>query len=145
MLPDRQHHSSRPITYLDGMKSADRKRRETVAANLRALMDKRDWSQEETAKRAKLSQRHISNMLNKKTSSSFETLDAVASAFEIPGWMLLLEQIPVELLDSQKIPSLIASYSAAGRDGRLLIETLADREAVHNRDQTKVFPLRKPA
>lgn len=145
MLPLSQHQSSNPFSYLDGMKSGDSRLRETVASNLRALMDRRDWSQTDLAKKAKVSQRHISNMLSRKTGASFETLHAVASAFGISGWMLMLEHMPVELLDSQKLPSLVASYCDSGPDGQALVERLAEREAVHNRNQPKVLPLRKSA
>lgn len=127
------------------MKSADKKLRETVATNLRALMDRRDWSQMTLQTKSRVSQRHISNMLNRKTSASFETLEAVGNAFGIPGWLLMIERLPVELLDSQKIPSLIASYCDAGPDGQALLEKLADREAVHNREKTKVLTFKKPA
>lgn len=145
MLPASRQHSSSPFSYLEGMKTGDSRLRETVASNLRALMDRRDWSQTDLAKKAKVSQRHISNMLTRKTGASFETLHCVASAFGIPGWMLMLENLPVEFLDSQKIPSLVVSYRDAGPDGQALVERLAEREAVHNRNQPKVLPLRKPA
>jgi transcriptional regulator with XRE-family HTH domain len=145
MLPDITHQTSIRFPYRDGMKSADQKLREVVALNLGRLMERREWSQTELARKTGVSQRHISNMLNSQTGASFETLSAVGRAFGIPGWMLLLDDVPVELLDSQKIPLLVASFRDAGPDGRDLIEKLAAREAVHNREQTKVTPLRKSA
>lgn len=144
LLDSLQHTSSREL-YASWVKSRDLKLRDTVAANMRMLIDERAWSQEELGKKAKVSQRHISNMLNRKTGASFETLHAVAGAFGIPGWMLMIDRLSVDLLNSQKIPLLVASFRDAGPDGKALIEKLAEREAVHNREQTKVLPLRKPA
>lgn len=144
LLGGTQHTSSHP-SYLSGMKTADSKLRETVAANLRSLMERRDWSQAALAKKAKVSQRHISNMLSRKTGASFETLHAVAGAFGIPGWVLMIDRLSVDLLDSQKISLLVTSFCNAGPDGQSLIERLAEREAVHNRQQAKVLPIRKPA
>lgn len=144
LLGNLQHTSSRE-TYLFEVKSSNSKLREIVASNLRALMDKREWSQTDLAKKSKVSQRHLSNMLNRKTGASFETLHAVGSAFGIPGWLLMVERLSVDLLDSQKVPLLVASYRDAGPDGQELVTRLADREAVHNREQPKVLPLRKPA
>jgi transcriptional regulator with XRE-family HTH domain len=135
--------TSSPFSYAQSVKTGHPELRRTVAANLRALMDKRDWSQMDLQGKCKVSQRHISNMLNQKTSASFETLEAVAHAFGIPGWTLLIDRLPADLLDSQKLPLLVANYRDAGPDGKALLERLADREAEHNRAQPKVSPLRK--
>jgi transcriptional regulator with XRE-family HTH domain len=135
--------SSSPFSYREGMAKGTPELRKTVAANLRALMDRRQWSQMDLSGKSKVSQRHISNMLNSKTSASFETLNAVAAAFGVPGWLLMIEGLHTDLLDSQKIPLLVASYCAAGPDGQALVERLAEREAVHNRGATKVSPLKK--
>jgi transcriptional regulator with XRE-family HTH domain len=143
MLPAFQNQSSSPFPYREGMAKGTPELRKTVAENLRALMDRRAWSQTDLAAKAHVSQRHISNMLNRKTSASFETLNSVAEAFGIPGWVLMLE-LPVDLLDSQRIPLLVLRYRNSGPDGRDLIDRLTEREAHHN-TQTggKVLPLQK--
>jgi transcriptional regulator with XRE-family HTH domain len=127
------------------MKSADKKLRQTVAANLRTLMQEREWSQTDVAKKTGVSQRQISYMLSCTTSASFETLSAVAGAFGVPGWLLMIDGLSSELLASPRIPLLVASFRDAGPDGRELVERLAEREAVHNRDKLKIHPLRKTA
>jgi transcriptional regulator with XRE-family HTH domain len=147
MLHPAAHHSAKEIPYLSAMASSDGELRKIVAVNLRALMEKRDWTQEQLKAKSGLSQRHISNMLNRKTSTSFERLNAVAGAFGIPGWLLMIPGIDVEILDSQRLPSLIKSYRDAGREGRTYIESVADREAVHNiaanTSKTKVVQMHK--
>lgn len=145
MLLTFQKQSSKPGSYDSCMAKGTPELRKVVADNLRALMDRREWSQADLATKAKVSQRHISNMLNRKTSASFETLNAVAAPFGIPGWLLLIDGLPMELLDSQRIPLLVNRYRSSGPDGRDLIERLADREAVHNLEAQKVLPLRKSA
>lgn len=117
--------------------------RRTVAANLRALLERRDWSQMDLQTKSKVSQRHISNMLNCKTSASFETLNAVAAAFGIPGWLLMIDRLPADLLDSQRVPSLVGYYRDAGPDGRVLLDRLAEREAIHNLNHDKVVRLQQ--
>jgi transcriptional regulator with XRE-family HTH domain len=119
--------------------------RKVVADNLRALMDQREWSQETVASKAKVSQRHISNMLNRKTSASFETLSAVAGAFGIPGWLMQIEGLSLELLDSQRIPLLVSHFCASGPDDKDLIERMAERGEYHNREAQKILPLKKTA
>jgi transcriptional regulator with XRE-family HTH domain len=126
-------------------KIVNKRLRESVSKNLRELMGRRDWSQEQTARKAGVSQRHISNMLSLKTSASFETLEAVGAAFGIPGWMLTLSDVPVDLLDSQDLPLIVSFYRNAGPDGRALILRLAERESHYNQQTQKVLPLRKPA
>jgi transcriptional regulator with XRE-family HTH domain len=144
MLPAITQHSSNPFPYRSGMKSGNDALRRTVAQNLRALMEKRAWSQMDLQSKSKVSQRHISNMLNSKTGASFETLSAVGAAFGVPGWMLMIERLPVDLLDSQRIPLLVSHYRDAGPDGRDLLDKQASREAVHNQTQHKVVQLQKP-
>lgn len=145
MLLTFQKQSSSPCSYDSCMAKGTPELRKVVADNLRALMDKRDWSQETLGLKARVSQRHISNMLNRKTSASFETLNAVAAAFGIPGWLLMIANLQVDLLDSQRIPLLVDRFRLSGPDGKDLIERLADREAVHNLESQKILPLRKPA
>lgn len=146
MLRHSQHPISDSTPYGARMgKLVNRRLRDAVATNLRALMQRRDWSQEQTARKAGVSQRHISNMLSRKTSASFETLEAVGAAFDIPGWLLTLTDLPVDLMDSKRVPLLVDFFKDAGPDGQALIERLAEREAHHNRQAQKITPLRKPA
>lgn len=103
-----------------------------VAVNLRALMEKREWTQTVLAKKAVVSQRHVSNVLNGQTGCGIQILDAIASAFELPGWVLMIPGFHVDILDSQAITELIDHYRDAGPEGRQLIDRLAEREAHHN-------------
>jgi transcriptional regulator with XRE-family HTH domain len=142
MLLHEVHQTSSDFSYRQGMK-ARTDLRAVVAHNVRVLMERRDWTQMQLHAESKVSQRHISSVLNMKTALTFETLDALAAAFKLPGWALLLPEIPVELLDSQKIPLLVGFYKDAGPEGRDLIDRQAEREAHHNREKSKVVHLQK--
>lgn len=145
MLLTFQKQSSSPGSYDSCMAKGTPELRKIVADNLRALMDRREWSQADLAFKAKVSQRHISNMLNRKTSASFETLNAVAAAFGIPGWLMQIDGLSLDLLDSQRIPLLVSRFRLSGPDGQDLIERLSEREAHHNIEALKILPLRKSA
>jgi transcriptional regulator with XRE-family HTH domain len=117
--------------------------RTAIATNVKALMQKRDWTQVELGKKAGVSQRHVSNVLNQKTDCTSEILNALAGAFDLPGWLLSIQNLPVELLDSKAIPQLVRHYIDAGSEGRKLLDVMAEREATHNLDRQKVVSFTK--
>lgn len=114
---------------------------ETLASNLTALMQKRDWTQAQLAAKSGVSQRHISNVLRKMTSCSVESLEALAGAFGLPGWLLLISGIDVSLMDTSLIPRLVDYFVGAGPEGRELVSRLAEREFAHNPQKQKIIPL----
>lgn len=137
------HNSSSESNYLNSMKVERPAVSATLAANIRALMDKRAWTQTELESKSGVSQRHISNVLNQRTGCSAETADALASAFGLPGWLLLVPGLSLELLDSHSVLLLVKSFVDAGPEGRELVARLAEREATHNREKHKVIPFTK--
>lgn len=140
-----QKQSASSSSYDCRMAKGTPELRKVVADNLRALMDQRAWSQTDVANKARVSQRHISNMLNRKTSASFETLNSVAAAFGIPGWLMMIDGLSLDLLDSQRIPLLVNRFRASGPDDRDLVERMAERGAAHNSEPARVLPIRKTA
>ena len=56
-------------------------------------------------------------------------VDAVASAFGLNCWHLIMPSLPDELVSSSSISDLYSNYLKAGPDGRELIEHIAKREA----------------
>lgn len=75
-------------------------------------MERRDWNQTKLAGKAQISQRHISNILGKNVDATIAILEALGSAFGIPGWLLLIPNLPAELLDSPEIPAMVERYAA---------------------------------
>lgn len=90
------------------------------------------WSQRELAKRAKISQRAIGYLLNYKDEQdrhpTTQTIEAVAAAFGIPVWQLMIPDIPYDLLVSRRFEKLIENYVEASPDGRASVERVAESE-----------------
>jgi transcriptional regulator with XRE-family HTH domain len=86
--------------------------REILAGNTRTLMDRRSWNQTKLATKAQVSQRHISNILGKKVDATIAMTDALGAAFGIPGWLLLVPNLPDDLLDSPELPAMVERYAA---------------------------------
>lgn len=143
MSPPEVHNNATPLFHHGNVKQKRPQVRAILSANLRALKERRDWTQTELANKAKISQRYVSSVLNQEQAPTTEIVDALASAFGLPGWVLLIPDIPIELLDSPDIPLLLQHYLGAGPDGRGLLDKLAEREFHHNPDRQKIVPLPK--
>lgn len=92
------------------MPTAKESIRATVAENVKALMEHRKWTQKQLEAKSGVSQTHISNILRQANDPSTSKLDAVGKAFGIPGWLLLIPDLPIEVLDSPEIPHLVDRY-----------------------------------
>lgn len=110
------------------MRSSRPKTRQSVAKNLQVLMAHAGWSQRDLAAKAKVSQRQISNILSQATSCSVETADALAAAFGLQGWHLLLPNLPDDLAESPSIARLVEAYIGSDPAGRAYLNSIADRE-----------------
>jgi transcriptional regulator with XRE-family HTH domain len=86
---------------------------EVLAANVRALMNRRGWNQEQLAKRADMSQTHVGNVLRKTASPTSTVIGKLAKAFGVADWLLIVPNVPVELLDSNEIPALLQTWLTA--------------------------------
>jgi transcriptional regulator with XRE-family HTH domain len=137
------HNRATTSSYLSGMRRKQLATRAVLAVNLRALMDRRDWTQKALEKASGVSQRHISSLLNQKQDCTTEILAQLAEAFRLPGWLLLIPDLAVDLLDSQELPLLVRHYIGADPDGRAALSKLAQREFHLNPERQKVVPLTK--
>jgi transcriptional regulator with XRE-family HTH domain len=113
MLLNGTQNAARPPPYPVLMAAAKDSIKEVLAANTRALMDRRGWKQERLAKAAGLSQTHVGNVLRKEVEPTTAVIAALAKAFEIPHWLLLVPNLPIELLDSNEVPALLQTWLAA--------------------------------
>ena len=85
-------------------------------------------SQRDLAAKSGVSQRQISNILSDATSCSVDTAQALAKAFGLEGWHLLVPNLPDELLSSPSLERLVRAYIGAPASAREFMDTLADRE-----------------
>jgi transcriptional regulator with XRE-family HTH domain len=101
--------------------------RETLARNLQMLMEVRGWTQTSLAQKSGVSQRQISNILNAKTGCSVEHADALAKAFGLHGWHLIMPSLPEDLVNGA-LSRLLDNYLASSTEGRAAIDHLAELE-----------------
>jgi len=101
--------------------------RATLSRNLRALMDKREWDQNDVAKAAGVSQKTVSNMLRMEGSPRVQSVSAVAEAFGLQGWQLLA----TDLADG--VPDLLTAYLLSSSEGQEMIRRVAEREAEYSK------------
>lgn len=106
--------------------------RESLAVNLRHLMDLNDYVEDDVARLAKVSQKTINNILNKTTSVTLDKVEAVAAVFGLSGWQLILPNLPAELAEGGSIAKLYKGYIKATPEGRQHIEMVAQREAAYS-------------
>ena len=102
---------------------------ETLAVNLRHLMEKKGWSQTEMARQSGVSQKKISNILSQEQQASLATVDKLAAAFNLNLWHMIMPNLPEDLLHSPSIEHLFQYYSSASETGRDYINRVAEREA----------------
>ncbi len=103
--------------------------RASLSKNLRTLMTIRAWNQMELSKKSGVSQRMISSILSEESGCSVETADALAHAFGLHGWHLIMPNLTEDLLKSKAVQDLIDSYLNASPEGRALIDAMAARES----------------
>lgn len=117
MLVGDSPNTGKRSTYAVRMPTAKESIRKTVAQNLKALLGHRKWTQLQLEAKSGVSQSHISNILRGENDASTAKLEAIAGAFGIPAWLLLVPELPIEVLDSPELPQLIDRYRrfAAGR------------------------------
>lgn len=89
----------------------------------------RDWNQMELSKKSGVSQRMVSAILSEESGCSVETADALAHAFGLEGWHLIMPGLTEDLLKSKAVQDLFDSYVKASPEGRALIDAMALRES----------------
>ena len=127
-----RHNNARAVVHHRLVKTDVPSPPEVLATNLKALMDKREWTQTQVALKGSVSQSHVGNILRKNRIPSIKIIDKVARAFGLPGWLLLVPGLSPEILDSPHLPLLVSFYVGAGnQDAREAIFKYAEREFVH--------------
>ena len=106
-----------------------------LAVNVRNLMEAHSpkLSQAALAQRAGVSQRAISYLVNYRDVQDrhpgTDTAEAVAGAFGIPLWQILIPDIPLEVLLSGQLTKLVENYRDAPPEGRASVDRVAESEA----------------
>lgn len=108
--------------------------RETLARNLRHLMEMENLSEPALAKRSGVSQRTINNILRIEKAPTLDTVDKLAAAFGLNLWHLIMPSLPEDLVRSPSLEKLYRAYIKASPDGREYIDRVAEREAKFSTD-----------
>lgn len=95
--------------------------RQVLARNLAALMSLKDWNQTELGRRSRVSQRHISDILNRRTDATGGVLNKLAAAFGREGFELLIDGLDGEIrASSGNLRELVSAYVSDPDTRRLL-------------------------
>jgi len=89
-------------------------------------------------KRAEVSEKTVNNALNARHDSKIGTLNAVAESLGLPVWVLLIPELPPELLqepDAHRVVRLVQHFIASNGEGRSHIENIAAAAAYQSRKQ----------
>lgn len=105
-------NTARASLYAGAMISAKKSMAAVFAANVKTLMERRKLNQVQLAAKAGVSQRHISNVLRQIHEPSTEIIEKLAAAFGLPGWLLMVPNLPPDLLDSTELLSVVERYAA---------------------------------
>lgn len=92
-------------------------------------MQIRQWTQTDLSGKSGVSQTMISSILAQKSSCSVETADALAHAFGLTGWHMLMPGLSEDLLKSKAVQKLLETYINATPEGQALIDAMALRES----------------
>lgn len=104
---------------------------EIIADNVKRLMGyHNEMTQTLLAKKAGISQRTISNIINPGSVGSIttETIEKLANFFDLEPYHLMIKDLPIEELLSKRIEKLIECYSQSTPEGRENIKRIAENE-----------------
>ena len=109
----------------------DGKTRKILARNVSILMKHHGHNQISLAKKAAVSQRTISNIVNPDNphEPTLAKIDAVAQAYNLQTWHLLIPDAPLELLTNKCIEKVVGNFIHSSDAGRTMISRVSDREA----------------
>ena len=103
--------------------------KETLAANVQALMNATGTSQEALANKSGVSKRMIAYVLKKERKATVEVVESLGKAFNLASWQMLIPNLQTELAKSGKLADLVKNYSNSSEDARIYIDQVAAREA----------------
>lgn len=102
---------------------------ESLARNLRYLMDRAGHNPRQLSELCGVSQRTIAHILKQEKIARIDTVDSIASVYRLAGWNLISPTLIDDLHDSPTLSRLMSDYRTASPEGRKLIEQVAEREA----------------
>lgn len=103
--------------------------RHVLGQNLRAELNKREWSESELSRRAGVSQKQVNNITNERNGCSVEALHWIARALQVPSWWLTLDAASYsDALPSRAERVLLAYLSCSDAERAALDRVVSDIE-----------------
>lgn len=108
--------------------------REAIGRNLKQLMADRDMDQVDVAKLSGVAQTTVSNLLRGAASAddtpspNLKTLENIAAIFNIPAWVLLIPDIPLDQLKCRDLEKLVSCFLRIDADAKKNLLRLAENE-----------------
>lgn len=134
----RQERSFRPRTTVPrvrpivlGMKKRP-KTRATIAANIKMLIKEWPMQIDELAQKSGVTKRMIQYVISQERAPSIEIADAIATAFGISGWQLLIPDLRSDLVRQGKLTALVTNYGNASFKAREYIDEVAGQAGKTN-------------
>jgi transcriptional regulator with XRE-family HTH domain len=75
--------------------------RATLAANVKACLDRLEWSESELSRRSGVSQKQVNNIVRERNGCSVEALHEIGVALRVPFWLLLMPDMGRTVPDGQ--------------------------------------------
>ena len=85
------------------------------ATVLKELMRQRGWTQRDLSMASGVSQRQISNLVKGTQSATLDTAEAIAQAFDLQTWHLLIRATGLPPNDRARLRRVIAAFLAGYR------------------------------
>lgn len=99
-----------------------------LASNTRRLMKARGWTTRDLGERAGVSQKTANNVAAGRGAATLTTLQAIARAFRVAPYVLLLPELP-NGDSAEEIDTLIRRYTQADAAGREVVAGVAEQMA----------------
>lgn len=101
----------------------------TVGKNIDMLIRELPMPIEDVARKSEISKRMIQYIIADQRQPTVTTAEAIAEAFGIAPWELLLPNLNAQLARSGKLNRLVRNYGAAPDQTRNYIDFVAERDA----------------
>lgn len=111
---------------------------ETLKNNLSILMERDSLSETGLAKRAKVAQKTVNNIMNLRSTPTLDVLTRLAQALNVTPWLLIMPDLPSDMLRSHEAERLLRSYIDSNNDGRELILHVSERESRYAAERNQV-------
>lgn len=118
-----------PLSVRSGPMADRPSPRESLAKNLKMLIEVSGYTDALVAERAKVSPKTISNIKSSRHKTSLDTLDAIAKVFGLTCWHLIMPNLDRDMLKSPAISKLMDTYIHLNATGRANVDRVADMES----------------